>query len=75
MEHPVQGFQLDLTPEVEVFHMLFEICHTKNRKRSIKQHIKYFNFWSLVLLDLPVHIILSGLRERCLTERRPASGT
>ena len=38
--------QLDLTPEIEVFHMLFERCPTKNRKRSIKQHIKYFNFRS-----------------------------
>ena len=27
--------QLDLTPEIEVFHLPFEICHTKNRKRSI----------------------------------------
>ena len=31
--------QLDLTPEIEVFHMLFDRCHTKNRKRSIKQRI------------------------------------
>ena len=34
--------------------MLFDRCHTKNRKRSIKQHIKYLNFWSKVLLDHPV---------------------
>ena len=33
--------QLDLKPEIEVFHMLFERCHTKNRERYIKQHIKY----------------------------------
>ena len=33
--------QLDLTPEIEVFHILFERCHTKNRERSIEQHIKY----------------------------------
>ena len=46
--------QLDLTPEMEVFHMLFERCHTKNRKGSIKQHIQYFNFRSKVQLDHPV---------------------
>ena len=37
--------QQDFTPEIEVFHMLFERFHTKNIKRSLKQHIKYFNFW------------------------------
>ena len=36
--------QLDLTSEIEVFHKLFDRCHTKIRKRSIKKHIKYFNF-------------------------------
>ena len=46
--------QLDITPEMEVFHMQFERCHTRNRKRSIKQHIKYFNFRSQVQLDHPV---------------------
>ena len=29
--------QLDLKPEIEVFHMLFERCHTKNRERYIYQ--------------------------------------
>ena len=33
----------DLTPEIEVFHMMFEICHTKNRMRSFKQYIKDFH--------------------------------
>ena len=51
--------QLDLIPAIEVFHMLFERCHTKNRKRSVKQHIKYFNFRSKVLLDHPVHSLPS----------------
>ena len=32
---------LDLTPEIEVFDMLFERCHAKNRNKSIKQHVKY----------------------------------
>ena len=34
--------QLDCTTKSELLHMLFEICHTKNRNKSIKQHIKYF---------------------------------
>ena len=31
--------QLDLTPEIEVFHMLFARCHTKHRKRSTSTSI------------------------------------
>ena len=31
--------QLDSTPEIEVFHTLFERCQSKNGKISIKQHI------------------------------------
>ena len=31
--------------------MLFERCHTINRKISIKQHPKYFNFRSKIQLD------------------------
>ena len=46
--------QLDLTPEIEVLHMMFERSHTKNRKRSIKQH---FNFQSQVQLDHPVVVV------------------
>ena len=45
---------MDSTPEIEVFHMLFERCHTKNRKRSTRQHIKYFIFRCYIQLDLPV---------------------
>ena len=61
--------QLDLTPEIEVFHLLFERCLTKFRKRSIKQHIKYFNFRSLVQLERPlqpfqVHLGHLGDREQ-----------
>ena len=46
--------QLDSTPEIEVFQLLFDRCHSKTRKRSIKQHIKYFKFRSFVQLDQPV---------------------
>ena len=34
-------------------HMLFERCHTKNRKRSIKKNMKYFHFRCQVQLDQP----------------------
>ena len=34
--------------------MLFESSDTKNRMRSLKQHIKYFNFRSKIQLDNPV---------------------
>ena len=46
--------QLYFTQDMEVLHMLFERCHTKNRVRSLKQHIKYFNFRGNVQLDHPV---------------------
>ena len=36
--------QLDFSPEMEVFYKLFERCHTQNGKRSLKHHIKWFNF-------------------------------
>ena len=35
---------MDFTPEMEVLYMLFERCHTKNRKRFLKQHVNYLNF-------------------------------
>ena len=46
--------QLDFTPEMKVFYMMLERCHAKNRKRSHKQHTKYFNFWCKIHLDHPV---------------------
>ena len=35
--------QQDFTPEIEVFNMLFDRCHSKNRKSSIKHHTEYFH--------------------------------
>ena len=32
--------QLDITPEMEVLYMLFERCHTKIRKISLKQTVR-----------------------------------
>ena len=46
--------QLDFTPEIVVFYTLFERCDTKNRKQSLKHHIKYFNFRSQIQLDHPL---------------------
>ena len=46
--------QLDLTPDMAVLYMLFERCHTKNRKIALKHHIRYFNFRSKFQLDHPV---------------------
>ena len=43
--------QLDFTPEKEVLYMLFERCHIENRKRSIKQNIKYIHFQTNMQLD------------------------
>ena len=53
------GVQLDLTPEIEVHYIpyipyaVWEVSY-KNRKRSNKQHLKYFNFRSKFNLDNPV---------------------
>ena len=48
--------QLYITPEIKVFHMLLERCHTENREGAIKRHIQYFNFRSKIQLDLSVHV-------------------
>ena len=49
--------EVHLDLRIEVFHMLFERCHTlKDRKRSIKQHIKDLNFRNKIQLDHPVVI-------------------
>ena len=54
--------QLDFTPEIEVIYMLSERCHTKDRKSSIKQHIRYFNFRSKIHLDHPVALRTTVMR-------------
>ena len=55
--HDYRAVELDLTPEIEVFHLLFETGHTKNRKKYIKLHIKYINFRCLVQLYHPVFTV------------------
>ena len=35
---------LEFTPDMEEFCMLCDRCPSKNRKRSLKQHIKYYHF-------------------------------
>ena len=37
--------QLNFTPEVEVFYMVFERSRSIFSRTSLKQHIEYFNFW------------------------------
>ena len=54
--------QLYFTPEIEVFSMLFDRCHSENRKITIKQHTEYFNFLCKIQLDNPVlHMIKANL--------------
>ena len=49
VEHTYREVKLDFTPETGVFYMLFERCHSeKNRKRSLKQDMKYFDFRSKI---------------------------
>ena len=45
---------MDFTSDMEVLYVLFKKCPTKNRKISLKQHIKYFNFRNTIQLDHPV---------------------
>ena len=52
-----------MTPEIEVFFMLLEICHTKNRKRDLKQHIRYFNLRSKIQIQLD-HPVCTGFAFR-----------
>ena len=40
-------------PEIKVFHMLFERCHTKDRNRSIKQHYNILQFPELSSVGPP----------------------
>ena len=53
-EAEYRDVQLDFTPEIKVFHMMYEGCHTKNRTISLKLHINYFNFGSKIELDHPL---------------------
>ena len=46
--------QLYFAPEMGVLYMMFERCHTKHRKKSLKQHITYLNFRTKIQLDHPV---------------------
>ena len=46
--------QLDFIPEIEVLYNLRYGILKWEKKRSLKQHMKYFNSWSKILLDHPV---------------------
>ena len=47
--------QLNFTPEIEVFYILFDRSLSISSMTSLKQHMEYFGF----LLDLPVTSNLS----------------
>ena len=66
--------QLDFTPQIEVFYMLFERCHTKNRKRSLKLVIKYFNFRNRIQLKLLNHPVQGCPKRLVLGCVNPMSG-
>ena len=46
--------QLNFTPEIEVFYMLFERDLSIFSMTSLEQHIKYFNSLCKIQLDPPV---------------------
>ena len=46
--------QLNFTPEIEVFYMLFERPLSIFSMSALKQHIEYFHLQSEIQLDLPV---------------------
>ena len=57
MDHPVQRCPTGLTPEIEVFHTLFERQHTKYRKRSIKHHIQGDpSGWFIAFVDIKLNV-------------------
>ena len=47
--------QLNFTPEMEVFYMLFETSLSIFGRTSLKQHMEYFHFRCKIQLYLPVH--------------------
>ena len=57
--------KLDLTPEIEGFHMLFERCHTKNRMRSIIYQAAYKILYFLESSSVgPSDRLLDGLADK-----------
>ena len=50
----VQQLQLNFTPEIEVFHMLFDRSLSISSMTSPKHRMEYFNFRCKIQLDLPV---------------------
>ena len=55
VEHPKsKSTQPKYPRRWRTLYMLFERCHTKKGRISLKHHIKYFNFRSKIKLDHPV---------------------
>ena len=60
------GVQLNFTPEMEVFYMLFERCLSIFSMASLKQHIEYLHIRCKIQLDLPVQSIANVWHDRLL---------
>ena len=52
--------QLNFTPEIEVFYMMFERPLSIFSMTSLKQHIEYSHFRCKILFDLPVQGLRCG---------------
>ena len=64
---------LNITPEIEVFYMLFERSLSNFSLTSLKKHIQYLNFQSNIKLDHPVDgllIVYSTLKLLRYVKRR-----
>ena len=74
---------LNFTPEIEVFHMLFERYLTIFSTTSLKQHTEYLQFHCKFQLDLPINstwpncdsitIVTFQARQQVYTKRNPLS--
>ena len=51
--------QLNFTPGIELFYMLFDISLSIFCVASLKQHVEYFHFRCKIQLDFPVTNVLS----------------
>ena len=65
--------QLNLTPEMEVFYMLFERCLSIFSMASLKQHIEYFHSRCKIQLDLPVQDKRPSLQSHSREKRHSVS--
>ena len=53
--------QLNFTPEIEIFYLLFDVSLSIFSKTSLKHHMEYFNFRCRIQLDIPVLLVGGGV--------------